>query len=183
MKLWILVTLMGLGLTLTQAYGLWKPAEYGAALRNFPRSMVWGYALMILGTAGFLWNVRADTTSDYAPFKPALLVGFGVIGVGCCIYVRDSLAVRGLAVVALLLAKVVLDSARWVDTQWRLVVVVMAYVWIICALVFVSSPWRLRDLIQQMTANEQRTKAVCMALLLFGLLLVGLGASVFRTAR
>jgi len=171
---------LGLGFALPQIYGLWKPAAFAAALRRFPRSIAWGYALMLSGTVWFLWNLKTDTVSDFAAFKPVMLVGFAIIGVGACIYVRDYLAVRGLAVVVLLLAKVVLDTARWVDSAWKLVLVVWAYVWICAAVWITVSPWRLRDFIDLITANERRVRIGSALRLAFGLGVALLGLTVFR---
>jgi hypothetical protein len=63
-------------------------------------------------------------------------------------YVRDFLAVRGAALVMLLLAKLMVETARWVDTQWRLVIVIWAYGLVVGGMWFTISPWRMRDLIQ-----------------------------------
>jgi hypothetical protein len=137
---------------------------------------------MLFGTAWFLWSLLRDTTSDFAPFKPLMLVGFGAIGVGACIYAQDFLAVRGLAVVVLLLAKLVLDTARWADTSWRLVLAVWAYLWVIGAVWITVSPWRLRDFIGFITASEQRIRIGSACRLAFGIFIVILGLTAFRQA-
>lgn len=183
MKLWILAVVLGLAIALPQVYGLLKPAAFGAALRRFPRSDLWGFILMPLGTLWFLWNLRTDDIADFAAFKPIMFVGFAIIGFGSCVFVRDFLAVRGLAVVVLLMAKVVLDAARWVDTSWRLVVVIWAYAWVLLAVWFTVSPWRLRDIIQLLTANEQRTRLGSGVRLAFGVFIMILGLTVFRVAE
>jgi len=180
LKLSVLATLLGLGFALPQIYGLHKPAAFAAALRKFPRSTPLGYVLMLSGTAWFLYKVKTDPISDFAAFKPALLLGFGIIGVGACVYVRDYLAVRGLAVVVLLLAKLVLDTARWVDTQWRLVLAAWAYLWVIGAVWISFSPWRLRDFINFITATERRIRIGCALRLAFALFIMLLGLTAFR---
>src|SRR5256885_1588415 len=57
LKLSTLAVVLGLGMGLPQIYGIVKPAAFAAAVRKFPRSLPWGYALMLLGTAWFLWNL------------------------------------------------------------------------------------------------------------------------------
>ena len=101
---------------------------------------------------------------------------------GACLYVRDFLPVRGLAVILLLLAKAITDKARVVETDWRLVMVSWAYVWVFLGMWFTISPWRLRDLINWATANEQRTRVLSGVRILFGLLVLALGLTVFRSA-
>ena len=181
-KLSVLSTIIGLIVALPQVYGLLKPAAFAAALRKFPRSLPWGYALMLLGTGWFLYNLKTDTTSDFANFKPVMLGGFALLGVGCCFFVKDFLAVRGLAVVLLLVAKLVLDSARLLETPWRLVAVVLMYIWIVASLWFTIAPWRLRDFIQWITATDSRIRIGSGIRLAIGLLLVILGLTVYRTS-
>jgi len=182
MKASLLVTLLGLGYALPQLFGLWRPAAFGAWLRRFPRSDLWGYVLMPLGTVWFLWNLKQDQIADFAAFKPALFIGFAVVGFGSCLFVRDFLAVRGLAVVVLLLAHLTLNAIRWVDTDWRLVVATWAYVWVVLAIWFTISPWRLRDFIGWLTANESRIRATCLARLVFGLIVALIGLVAIRQA-
>jgi hypothetical protein len=180
MKLSTLTVLLGLLFVLPQLYAVAKPSAFGAAMRKFPRSQGWGFLLMGLGTAWFLFNVNNESISDFAKYKNLMLIGFGAVGVCTCIFVRDFLAVRGLAVVLLLLSKYMLDTARWYDSEWRLVIAVLAYLWIIAGMWFTISPWRLRDLIQWATANETRLRLLSAVRLVLGAFLIILGLTVFR---
>jgi hypothetical protein len=183
MKLSTLTVILGLIFALPHLYALLQPSAFAAGLRKFPRSQSWGFALMGLGTAWFLWNVNNESISDFASYKNLMLGGFGAVGVLTCIFVRDFLAVRGLAVVLLLLSKLMLDTARWHDSEWRLVISTMAYVWIIAGMWFTISPWRLRDLIQWATANENRLRLLSAVRLCIGALLIILGLTVFRAGE
>ena len=179
MKLSTLTIGLGVLLCVPQFYGLLKPAEFAKAVRRFPRSIPWGYALMALGTAWFLWNLNAESISDFAPYKKWMLLAFGSLGLATCIFVPDFLAVRGLAIVMLLVAKLMLDTARWHDSQWRLVIATWAYIWIIAGMWFTISPWCLRDIIHWATADERRIKLSSAVRLAFGLFVVILGLTVF----
>src|SRR5690349_24359238 len=119
---------------------------------------------------------------DFGNFKPFLFILFAAVGVVACLFVKDFLAVRGLAVGFLLLAKLLVDTARWVDTEWRLVIVTWAYLLVLAGMWFTVSPWRLRDIINWSTANEQRTRMLSPIRAGFGLLLIILGITVFRHA-
>jgi hypothetical protein len=183
MKLSTLAIALGLAFSLPHIYGLLKPSAFAAAIRKFPRSELWGFILMGLGTVWFLWNLKNESISDFAAYKGIMLLGFGAVGVLTCIFVRDFLAVRGLAVVLLLLAKLMLDAARWNDSEWRLVIAVWAYVWIIAGMWFTISPWRLRDLIQWATASERRVRVGSALRLALGALVLILGLTVFRAGE
>lgn len=177
--------LLGLSVVLFQIYGLAKPEAYAAAVRKFPRSLPWGYALMLLATVWFLYNLSQESISDFASFKNVLVAGFAAVGIGACIYVRDFLAVRGLAVVLLLLAKLMVDTGRpyLPDTDWVLVIQAWAYVMVFFGMWLTISPWRLRDFIEWSTASEQRIKMICGIRMTFGLCVVVLGATVFRSVK
>ena len=56
-------------------------------------------ALVLTGTAWFLYNLSLESISDFASYKNILFAGFAGVGIGTCIFVQDFLAVRGLAVV------------------------------------------------------------------------------------
>ena len=174
---------LGLGMGLPQIYGILKPAAFAAAARKFPRSLPWGIALTGLGTAGFLWNLSQESIADFAAYKNLLFAGFAGVGLGTCIFVQDFLAVRGLAVVLLLLAKLMVDTGRpaLAQTHWVLVIQAWAYVLVVAGIWFTVSPWRLRDLLAWVTATEQRTKVVCGLRLAFGLLIAALGLTAFRS--
>ena len=178
----VLAVTLGLGLGLPQIYGLVKPAAFGAAIRQFPRSLPWGYALMLLGTLWFVWNVKLENNGDFASFKPAMMVGFLATGVAVCIFVTDFLAVRGLAIVFMCLGKLMVETVRWLDTDWRLVITGWAYVLVIAGIWFTVSPWRLRDLLNWATTNDTRIRIGSFLRLAFGLFVALLGVTVFRTA-
>lgn len=179
MKLSTLSVLLGLVMAAPQVYGLVNPAGFRDRLRRFPRSEWCGYFLVALGTAWFLWLIKQETNEDFAAYKKVMYPAFGLLGVFTCIFVRDYLAVRGLAVVFLLLAKLMVDTARWADTPWRLVIIIWAYVLIFAGMWFTISPWRLRDLIHWFTDGDRRVRVGSAVRLSFALLVIALGLTVF----
>ncbi len=171
---------VGLLYALPHVYGLFKPASFASAMRRFSRSTPIGWVLTLGATAWFLYYVSLETVADFANMKPFLYLLFGAVGIGTCIFVQDFLAVRGLAVTLLLCAKLITDTARMVDTDWRLVLVTLAYVWVFVGMWFTISPWRLRDLIEWGTASEARTRLFSGLRLGFGVFMLVLAATVFR---
>jgi hypothetical protein len=161
-------------------HGVVKPAEFAAAVRKFPRSLPVGYVLTLLGTAWFTFNVHGESLADFEGIKPYLYIMFIGVGVGTCVFVKDFLAARGLALVMLLLAKFMLDTQRWVGSEWRLVIAVWAYAMIVAGIWFTISPWRLRDLLNWATANQTRTRLGSGVRLAFGLFVAALGMLVFK---
>jgi len=172
-----LAIVLGLGVSALQIYGLVKPAAFAAAARRFPRSLPIGVVLMLLGTGWFLYYLSQESIADFAAYKNVLYGLFAAVGIGTCVFVQDFLAVRGLAVVLLLLAKLMVDIGRphLSATPWVLVFQAWAYVLVVAGIWFTVSPWRLRDLLEWATANEKRIKIGCGLRLAFGLLIVALG--------
>ncbi len=183
LSLSILSIVLGLGVAAAQGAGLARPQAYAAACRNFPRSMKWGVALTLGATAWFLYYLSLESIADFASFKGVLYMLFGGVGVATCIFVRDFLAVRGFALVLMLLGKLMVDTGRMhlAETPWVLVIQSLAYVLVIIGMWLTISPWRLRDWIQWVTATPSRIKTACAAGVGVGLLILVLGLTVFRT--
>jgi hypothetical protein len=180
MKLSTLAILLGIGYSIPQAWALAKPESFTQSARKFARSEQIGFFLMGLSTLWFLYNVSQETISDFAAYKPVMLLGFGAIGFGTCIFVRDFLAVRGLSVFMLLLAWFTLNLTRNAESGWRLVVVVWAYIWVVAGMWLTISPWRFRDYINWLTASPGRLRIASAAKLALGLLVAALGFTVFK---
>lgn len=183
MKLSLLSILLGLGTAVPQVYGLLKPAGLTAVARKFPRHLPTGIALMLLGTAWFVWNVNVEPIADFESIKKYMMAAFTAIGIGACFFVQDFLAVRGLAVVFLLLGKVMVDTGRphLGESPWVLLIQTWAYVLVVAGIWLTVSPWRLRDFINWATATEQRVKVGSAIRLAFAVLVVALGLTAFRT--
>ena len=182
MSLSTLAVVLGLGLALPQLYGLANPAGFTAAARKFPRSLPWGIALMLLGTGWFLYNLSQESIADFAAYKNVLLSVFAAVGIGACIFVQDFLAVRGLAVLMLLLAKLMVDTGRphLDESSFVLVIQVWAYVLVIAGIWFTVTPWKLRDILNWATATEDRIRIGSAIRLAFAVFVVILGLTAFR---
>jgi len=177
-----LAVILGLAMGLPQIYGLVNPTAFRVAVRKFPRSVPWGVALMLLGTGWFLYNLSLESVSDFASYKNVLLAGFAAVGIGSCIFVQDFLAVRGLAVVFLLLAKLMVDTGRsHLGSGWVLIFQGWAYLLVIAGIWLTISPWRLRDLLNWATADERRIKIGCGLRLAFGLFIAVLGFTAYKS--
>ena len=182
-----LSVLLGVFLAAVSGYSLAKPDAVARVLRAFPRANTPGYMLMLAATAWFLWNIRIEDMADYREIKHWFYIGFGAVGIGSCIFLRDFLAVRGLAVFMLLLAKLMLDTQRnymlatpeAYMSEWRLVFAVWAYMIIVMSMWLVISPWRMRDMIEWMLAKPGRLVVKGWFRLGFGILLIVLGLTVF----
>ncbi len=172
--------LLGAAFAIPQLWALLKPAHFAASARKFPRSEIMGYILMAIGASWFLFKINQEAIAEFAAYKTYMLLGFGSVAFAACFFVPDFLAVRGLAVTTLMLASYTLGFTRWADSQWRLVLVIWAYVSIILSMWFMISPWRLRDFLNWMTANPGRLRSLAIGRLAFAILVIILGATVYK---
>ncbi len=179
MTLSTLAIIVGLAYAVPHVFGLVNPASCRELARKFPRSESCGWVLMLLATLWMLYYLRLESNSDIAKMKPYLTGLFVMLGVGTCVFLKDLLAVRGLALVLMLAAKFVLDTQRWHVSPWRLVLAFMAYGWILAGMWLTISPWRLRDFLEWATATDERLRRVSVARLAGGVLLIVLGLTQF----
>ena len=182
MKLSLLSILLGVGMSVPQVYALTKPAQFTAAARRLPRNVPVGIALMLLGTAWFLWIVNAEPIADFSAYKPMMMIAFAAVGLLTCVFVQDFLAARGLAVVLLLLGKLMVDTGRphLGESDWVLVIQAWAYVLIVAGMWFTITPWKLRDLIEFATATQNRIRIGSLVRLAFAIFIIALGLTAFR---
>ncbi|MGD0206925.1 MAG: hypothetical protein ABSC89_04885 [Verrucomicrobiota bacterium] len=183
MKLSLLSILLGLGVSVPQIYGLTQPAQFAAAARKFPRSLPIGCGLMLLATAWFVWNVNVEPIADFSVFKPYMMAGFTAVGILACIFVQDFLAVRGLAVLMLLLAKLMVDTGRphLDESPFVLVIQIWAYLLVVAGVWFTVTPWKLRDIINWATATEDRIRIGSIIRLSFAVFVLLLGLTAFHS--
>jgi hypothetical protein len=181
LKLSTLAIVLGLAVGLPQIYGIMQPGKFAASVRKFPRNVPVGIGLMLVATVWFLWNLHLESISEFEKMKPYLFAGFAAVGIGSCVFVQDLLAVRGLAVVFLLLGKLMVDTGRPMleVTPWTLVIQTWAYALVVAGIWFTVSPFRLRNLLEWATANEKRVRVGSVIRLAFGLFVAALGLTVF----
>lgn len=121
----------------------------------------------------FLWIVGHIGPADEIVPKKLLLVLFAVIAVGSWFFVKDFLAVRGLAALILLASMELLEAAFLQPPQSRLFLVSFVYLAIVLALYLGASPFRLRDFFEWVFGQEMRHRLVGGVLAAYGLLLCG----------
>lgn len=137
--------IVGLLLVAGHALAVARPAETAEALRGFPRSRVAGMALL---TLAFLWTFWLWSTTDLGefytlrrPIQILLPIGYYLV----LRFVDEFLAVRALGILLLLGACPLLDAAFLRPETSRLLLVVLAYAWVIAGICLVGAPHLLRD--------------------------------------
>lgn len=143
---WILGTLaIGGGLL---AFG--APERVRRGMEKFPRSVLPGRILLGVDMLWAAWAVNQMHLGGFDAWKVHLYWLAPVLIVVGILFLDELLSVRALGGLLLLAAGPMLNAARWHPSLWRLVVVVIAYVWIVAGLFFVLEPWWFRRVTQRM---------------------------------
>lgn len=171
MSLFFATFLTGLVMAAAGVFLLWKVKTAAIVLKAFPRSRLAAYVTMGIGSVWFLYRVLQLGEADFGAYRNYLFLGFGAIAVLSFIHVKDFLAVRGLSILTLLIAWILLSAAFLQEPASRLFLVSIVYVAIVAAIYLGVSPFRLRDFFNWLFATEMRSRVLGGFLLAYGLLL------------
>jgi len=163
---------VGIFLLITHLVALWRTKECGKWLQAFPRSRAAGTVLIVLAGIWSFLLVQQMDLGEFARLRNFLLLAIVAGTILAWLYVEEFLAVRALGMLALLAAEPLLGAAFLRPEQTRLLLVVLAYAWIVLGLFWVGIPWILRDQIAWILAAKNRLPAVALGGVLYGAALV-----------
>lgn len=159
--------------------GVLAPAKFREYAVKFPRAVLPGRILMGIAAAIAWWIMYHAATDEWKWAQPFILFGVPVAYYLVAKFGTHYLAVRAMAALMLMLAKVMVTAADVSETPWRLVVTVLGYLWVVAAIWMTVAPHHLRDAIGFFMANDQRCRGVCAAGVVVGVGLVLLGVFVY----
>src|SRR2546425_2023226 len=159
--------------------GIVAPARYREHLVQFPRSEFWGKILMGIAAAIAWWIMYHAATDEWKWAQPLILIGVPAAYFLVINFAPHYLAMRGAAALHLMVAKLMVDAADLSDAPLRLVVTVLAYLWVVSAIWMTVAPHHFRDLIGFMMANDKRCRRVCTTGIAVGLVLIALGMFIY----
>lgn len=171
---------LGLALVVAHAFGLANGPALRASLTWLPRSRPMGIALLTLAAGWAFWLVA---TMDLGEFDKYRNVGKVIVPVAYFLslqFVDEFLAVRAAGMLCLLSAEPFLEAAFLRPETSRLLVVVLAYAWIVLGMFWVGTPYVMRNQIGWITKTTGRWKAGCIVGLAYGAALL-LCAALFYT--
>lgn len=159
---------------------LW-PQKAMAAAKKLPRHYPLGVVLMLAATLWFVILTGVTDLGEISNLRVDLMVVWLVAGVAVIVFVPTFLTARGLGCLLLLAAVVILDAAFLVQTPWRYVATVLAYLWVIAGMALVYSPHLLRDGIDFALATPRRCRLFSWPGVILGVLLIVLALFVYPT--
>ncbi len=144
-------------------------------VKAFPRH---DWAGRILAAMCIVWSVylvREMPLGWFDAYKGWLYVAGPILYLLISIFMADLLAARALGGLLLLVASPVLEAAAFQPSALRLILVVLAYVWVIAGMALVLAPYRFRKTAQMLCGTTGQCRVVGGAGVVFGAGLVGLG--------
>ncbi|MEM7397159.1 MAG: hypothetical protein AAF492_32965 [Verrucomicrobiota bacterium] len=175
----LIVGFLSIGLHLP---GLLAPDLVRQALQAFPRNM---WAAVVLTAVDLVWVALLILDTDLGSFehlKPAVYVlgplSFFLLNK----YLDELLAPRALGGLLLLIASPVLTVARWHESPLRLLMTVIAYIWVIKGIILVLSPYRFRTMAEVILRDNNRLRASAITGLVLGFGLIVLAVTVYKKA-
>ncbi len=148
------------------------PAKSKNWLVKFPRSKPLGVAILAVDALWAFWLVTTTDLGEFAWVRTYLQFGVPIAFVLTLIFVDEFLAVRALGMFALLAAEPMLSAAFLRPETARLLLVILAYVWLTLGLFWVGMPYLLRDQITWITKPGVRFRAAALAGVVYGLVLL-----------
>ena len=170
---------VGIAILLVNVPAICWPEKFMQAARAFPRSRIPAWALTALDLFWVSWIVSHAYLGRFEYLKPAIYVAAPLAFCLIVVFMDELLAPRALGGLLLLIANPVLHTARWHPSNWRLVLTVLAYLWVVAGIVLVLNPYRFRQLVERINLTPSRTRLLGGLRCLLGLLLLILGLAVY----
>jgi hypothetical protein len=164
--------IVGLAMVLLHGFALLKPDAVGGWLKVFPRSRKLGTVLLTIAAGWAMYLLATIDLGEFTKYRTPLLILIPVSYVLSWKFVDEFLAVRALGMLLLLLAEPVLESAFMQPERWRLLLVVLAYAWVVKGIFLVGMPYLMRDQIQWVTRSRARWNVMFGAGLAYGIALL-----------
>lgn len=145
-----------------------------APLQKGIRSQTLAVLLMGGAMVWFLLKIAHLGEADFGQYRQYIFLLFAAVGVASFFSLRDFLAVRGLAVLVLLCAQEVILKASFFQYGWpQLLLNGFTYLAIVAALWLGASPFRMRDFLEWLYRQPQRSFLLGAGLVAYGGTLMG----------
>lgn len=158
------------------------PAGLQPAIRAFPRHEWAGRILAAIAMAWSVYLVREMPMGWFDAYKGWLYVAGPVLYLLIILFMEELLAARAFGGLLLLAASPILEAASAPNcpgNPWRLVIVAVAYGWVVAGIALVLSPFRFRKAMEILAGTVARCRVLGLAGTLLGAVLLGLGFGCF----
>jgi hypothetical protein len=158
---------------LAHLYALLRPAGSQKLLLKLPRSRIAGIILLAIDAVWCFSLISTMDLEEFAWLRPYVQFAIPVLFFLTVIFVDELLAARALGILAMLIAEPMISSTFLRPEHWRLLVVLLAYVWLTLGMFWVGKPYLLRDQITWVTKSILRWRIATALGVAWGALILG----------
>lgn len=158
---------------------LFAPSVCRPFVRDFGRNKVGGWVLAAITLLWAAWLVKNTPMERFEGMKSYIYIAVPVAYFLIVKYMDDLLATRALGALLLLMANPIITAARWHDSEWRLVMTVIAYIWVVIGIPLVLSPFLWRRWTTPLLATDTRCRAVGALKIFLGAFLLFLAIRIY----
>ncbi len=154
---------------------LYRPAPTALALKAFPRNKTAGWLLTGIALVWAALMINDMTLGEMSRYKPYLVVLTPIAFFLIVRYLDELLASRAVGGILLLYPNLLVDTARWSPSPFRLLAVTLGYVLVIAGIWLVLSPHKFRIWSEWLmnTPSRKQTSGAVLAVLAGSLLFAG----------
>jgi|GEM_PF-3066879 len=137
------------------------------------RNNMIGMAVFVIACIWFLLKIADLGEADFGQYKHWLLLLFGFAFTGCCIYWKDFLIVRGIAMLALMSIHKLLNVGYMSGAVVHPFISLFFYIWIIIFMYIGVYPYVLRNILPVLFGKNCRyIKYIGVIFMLYGISLI-----------
>jgi hypothetical protein len=168
LSLQLVGVIIGILLIAAHAFALLRPARTQAFLKEMPRHKQIGIAILAVDFIWAFWLIGTIDLGEFYTWEKPIRIILPIAFVLFIMFVDEFLAVRATGIFFLLLACPMLDMAFLQPPATRLLVPLLAYIWIFFALFWVGMPYLMRDQIAWASKVPTRWIALSVAGVAYG---------------
>lgn len=173
MNIFWLANILGVLLVAMGAGMFFLKERHQANIYQMLRSNTLGLMVFIAACIWFLLKIADLGEADFGQYKQWLLLLFGFAFTGCCIYWKDFLVVRGIAMLALMSIQKLLDIGYMSEALVHPFVSLFFYIWIIIFMYIGVYPYCMRNVLPVVFGKNCRyIKYIGLIFMLYGISLM-----------
>lgn len=167
-----IISLIAVSLLALGGLFLFRPQWARGSLLAVTENKTLDFLLFGGASVWFLYKILNLGEADFGEHKSILFLLFASVAVGAFFYVREFLAVRGLAILTLMTSGWVLKSLFMEGGLSSLLVTSFVYISILLALYLGVVPYRLRDFREWLFISPTRRVFVSAAVMVYGCIIL-----------
>jgi hypothetical protein len=163
---------IGIILVLTHITALIFKQKTQDWLKNLPRNVNFGRFLMTLNALWMFAHFSWMDMRDFYKWRQPMLIAVPLMMFLMCFLVTEFLSVRAIAIFMLLAAELLLTAAFLQPPVSRLLLPILAYLWILVGMTLLVKPYWMRDCLNWLLSRKKLYFIAIFSGIIYGLLML-----------